>query len=365
MSLEATLDLLLAEATPSVAATLRDVARRAYETGYREALTSAHRAGAPAFPARAARTMIAEAPPITAAVRELPVVVHAVQAESAPESGAAPWSTESVTVAMHPYVALPPTPVGQVVGPAAPGVWAVPAIPRGGDDDVEQEDAPASLIPKVYFDQLGGDEEEEIDEPQRADGEDEPDDDDDEAADDEALEPGRRQAAQNLPWDRLLVAVEEMVRSSGGLASSDVAVAFGLTRDRARRALLELVDAGRIHRAGDRRFARYARDAATALRSSVDARGSAKGPIRAGARDDDAEDAGDETTMRTAGGRRRRVLAVTPVRVTLTIGALRARIVKQLGLERFAIDVVVCKQGDAKRRQIRADVPLRRYLIEE
>jgi hypothetical protein len=62
---------------------------------------------------------------------------------------------------------------------------------------------------------------------------------------------------------------------------------------------------------------------------------------------------------------RRAMPEVTPVRPNLTIGKLRTRIVRQFGLERYNIDVVVCRAGDSRRRQLRADRTLRTYLLEE
>lgn len=282
MSLAATLDMLLADATPAVEEALREMARRAYETGYREALASAARAG--------------------------------VDRSAAP----APLPTAKVEA---PPLAQAPEPVA--------------LLPAYRDDDVEEEDAPASRVGELELDIDWDDEE---DDPAADDL-----DDDDEAA----------ASAEDLSeeGDGVLATVERIVRASKGLAVSEIARQAETTPGHAGRALRALKRSGRIFQGGDRRFARYAADAATALQASLDARGLTRGE-------------GGELT-RPSTGRARRVLEVTPVRPTLSIGALRARIVKQFGLERFAIDVVICKRGDATRRQIRSDVVLRGFLVEE
>lgn len=52
------------------------------------------------------------------------------------------------------------------------------------------------------------------------------------------------------------------------------------------------------------------------------------------------------------------------VRTSLTVGGLRDRVVKVFGLERFDIDVVVCRKGDRSRRQLKSSVRLSKYLVE-
>lgn len=57
----------------------------------------------------------------------------------------------------------------------------------------------------------------------------------------------------------------------------------------------------------------------------------------------------------------------TPLRVrsSLTIGSLRNRIVKAFELERFDIDVVICRKGDKSRRQLKSSVRLAKYELED
>jgi len=63
--------------------------------------------------------------------------------------------------------------------------------------------------------------------------------------------------------------------------------------------------------------------------------------------------------------RRSSALMTMPVRRTLTVGSLRDRIIKTFGLERFDIDVVVCKKGDRTRRQLKRTVQLATYELTE
>jgi hypothetical protein len=79
--------------------------------------------------------------------------------------------------------------------------------------------------------------------------------------------------------------------------------------------------------------------------------------------DDDWADAPSRPSSPDGAGRRGKP-AITPVRPNMTVGRLRTRIVRQFALDRYDIDIVVCRKGDARRRQLRADVTLRRYLAE-
>jgi hypothetical protein len=47
-----------------------------------------------------------------------------------------------------------------------------------------------------------------------------------------------------------------------------------------------------------------------------------------------------------------------------SVGTLRARIIEFFGLERFQIDVVICRKGDRTRRQLKQSVKLSKYLVE-
>jgi hypothetical protein len=51
------------------------------------------------------------------------------------------------------------------------------------------------------------------------------------------------------------------------------------------------------------------------------------------------------------------------VRSSLTIGSLRNRVVKLFELERFDIDVVICRKGDKSRRQLKSSVRLAKYEL--
>jgi hypothetical protein len=51
------------------------------------------------------------------------------------------------------------------------------------------------------------------------------------------------------------------------------------------------------------------------------------------------------------------------IRTNTTVGSLRHRIVKVFELERFDIDVVVCRKGDRTRRQLKGSARLSKYLL--
>lgn len=61
----------------------------------------------------------------------------------------------------------------------------------------------------------------------------------------------------------------------------------------------------------------------------------------------------------------RREAAPLRVRSSLTIGSLRSRIFKTFHLERFDIDVVICRKGDKSRRQLKSSVRLAKYELED
>jgi hypothetical protein len=47
------------------------------------------------------------------------------------------------------------------------------------------------------------------------------------------------------------------------------------------------------------------------------------------------------------------------------VGTLRRRIIRTFDLERFDIDVVICRSGDPDRRQLRSSARLALYRREE
>jgi hypothetical protein len=54
-----------------------------------------------------------------------------------------------------------------------------------------------------------------------------------------------------------------------------------------------------------------------------------------------------------------------PIFPHATVGTLRQRIVAAFDLERFDIDIVVCRKGDRARRQLKQTVKLSKYLVGE
>jgi hypothetical protein len=72
--------------------------------------------------------------------------------------------------------------------------------------------------------------------------------------------------------------VEKVVKSSDGLAASEIARAVGVEQNRVATVLKELKQEARIFQGGDRRFARYAASQEAAELASVTARQSASGP---------------------------------------------------------------------------------------
>jgi hypothetical protein len=90
---------------------------------------------------------------------------------------------------------------------------------------------------------------------------------------------GRPKKRTSAARQRVLAAVERVVKASKGLSASEVARATGVGQVRVATALRELKLAKRIHQGGDRRFARYAADARTAEQASLDARRNAGGPV--------------------------------------------------------------------------------------
>jgi hypothetical protein len=72
--------------------------------------------------------------------------------------------------------------------------------------------------------------------------------------------------------------VEKVVKSSEGLAASEIARAVGVEQNRVATVLKELKHEGRIFQGGDRRFARYAASQDAADLASITARNTASGP---------------------------------------------------------------------------------------
>jgi len=79
----------------------------------------------------------------------------------------------------------------------------------------------------------------------------------------------------------------------------------------------------------------------------------------------DALGASEPVTPEAAPAAIRRDAAPLRVRSSLTIGSLRTRIFKTFHLERFDIDVVICRRGDKSRRQLKSTVRLAKYELED
>ncbi len=58
-------------------------------------------------------------------------------------------------------------------------------------------------------------------------------------------------------------------------------------------------------------------------------------------------------------------LPVRPILPLATVGTLRRRIIRTFDLERFDIDVVICRSGDPDRRQLRSSARLGLYRRDE
>jgi hypothetical protein len=56
---------------------------------------------------------------------------------------------------------------------------------------------------------------------------------------------------------------------------------------------------------------------------------------------------------------------VRPILARTTVGTLKERIIKVFGLDRFDIDIVICRRGDRERRQLKTNVRLSRYMVGE
>jgi hypothetical protein len=56
---------------------------------------------------------------------------------------------------------------------------------------------------------------------------------------------------------------------------------------------------------------------------------------------------------------------VRPILPLATVGTLRRRITRTFDLERFEIDVVICRAGDPDRRQLKSSVRLSSYRSED
>jgi hypothetical protein len=70
------------------------------------------------------------------------------------------------------------------------------------------------------------------------------------------------------------------------------------------------------------------------------------------------EDEGEEDDADEAPAKR-------PILPHATVGTLRRRIIRTFDLERFEIDVVICRSGDPDRRQLQNRVRLKAYRREE
>lgn len=52
-----------------------------------------------------------------------------------------------------------------------------------------------------------------------------------------------------------------------------------------------------------------------------------------------------------------------PISAGATVGTLKARIMKHYALDRFIIDIIVCRKGDKDRRQLKTNVRLSKYVV--
>jgi hypothetical protein len=78
---------------------------------------------------------------------------------------------------------------------------------------------------------------------------------------------------------------------------------------------------------------------------------------------DDASDVeGDEGEDDSSAGE---TPAPRPILANAMIGTLRRRIIRTFDLERFEIDVVICRSGDPDRRQLKSSARLALYRREE
>lgn len=74
---------------------------------------------------------------------------------------------------------------------------------------------------------------------------------------------------------------------------------------------------------------------------------------------EEGEEAGDPEEEEEEG------VLVRPILSLATVGTLRRRITRTFDLERFDIDVVICRAGDTERRQLKSSVRLSSYRKEE
>jgi hypothetical protein len=89
-----------------------------------------------------------------------------------------------------------------------------------------------------------------------------------------ARAPKRKRPQRNaLARQEALVAIEAAVNGSHGMSAGEIAAATAISKTRLSGLVKELKDAGRIHMAGERRFARYAGDENTAQAANMAARG--------------------------------------------------------------------------------------------
>jgi hypothetical protein len=63
--------------------------------------------------------------------------------------------------------------------------------------------------------------------------------------------------------------------------------------------------------------------------------------------------------------RRRAPNEMWPILARTSVGTLKRRIVQTFALERFDIDIVICRRGDASRRQLKTNVRLSKYFAKE
>lgn len=82
------------------------------------------------------------------------------------------------------------------------------------------------------------------------------------------------------------------------------------------------------------------------------------GPQAVEGRDDEGEEGEDDDRGEDAPAPR-------PILANAKVGTLRRRIIRTFDLERFDIDVVICRSGDPDRRQLRSSARLALYRREE
>ncbi len=84
----------------------------------------------------------------------------------------------------------------------------------------------------------------------------------------------------------------------------------------------------------------------------------ADGPRADGGEDDGGDESAEEERAGDAPAPR-------PIQPNAKVGTLRRRIIRTFDLERFDVDVVICRSGDPDRRQLKSSARLASYRREE